>query len=247
MAPKLEDIWYTRPKAVREQSITSISSSQYSGRSGSSSGVPEGLQLQLVLDGRTCPPCSIRDFNVIHPFEYVFNGHRNILIVSNTLERILPSIFGSKAFIPSDDKTDSKDYKKRFFEMPIELQELSPRPDFDSVDVKKQRIPKLAVRGRPADQPSVAAMTTPTTPVFRGEKESKESLRSCDERTLSPLSPNAQSMIAPLEKDEFETRSSTTRSDGLSTTTKERLSSETANQPFRHEVCLIQGLLFIID
>jgi hypothetical protein len=105
MAPRL---WYNRPKAVRKQSITSIGSSHYSGGSGSSAGIPEGLQLQLVLDGRTCPPCSIRDFNVIHPFESVFNGNRNILIVSSTLARILPSIFGSKAFVPSDIMTNTK-------------------------------------------------------------------------------------------------------------------------------------------
>lgn len=64
MTPKLDDIWYTRPKAERSGSIDSENSSQYSGKSGSSNGIPDGLQLRLVLDGRTCPPCSVRDFNV---------------------------------------------------------------------------------------------------------------------------------------------------------------------------------------
>jgi hypothetical protein len=64
MAPKLDDIWYTRPKAQRTPSIHSTTSSQFSGYTASSGGIPDGLQLKLVLDGRTCPPCSVRDFSV---------------------------------------------------------------------------------------------------------------------------------------------------------------------------------------
>ena len=81
MAPKFEDIWYTRPKPTRTPSIRSTNSSQYSNTTNSSGGIPEGLQLRLVLDGRTCPPCSVRDFNV-HLFL------RYNLIVQEYLDRV---------------------------------------------------------------------------------------------------------------------------------------------------------------
>jgi hypothetical protein len=73
MAPKLEDLWYTRPKPGRTPSIHSTNSSQFSGRTSSSAGIPDGLQLQLVLDGRTCPPCSARDFDVSYTHGVISN------------------------------------------------------------------------------------------------------------------------------------------------------------------------------
>lgn len=99
--PKLDDLWYTRPKGERTPSIHSNNSSQISGRSSSSAGIPDGLQLQLVLNGQTCPPCSVRDFNVRRPSEvpiaYPFLiATRNILTMSSTLPKISPFTCGSK-------------------------------------------------------------------------------------------------------------------------------------------------------
>lgn len=96
MAPKFDDIWYSKPKAQRSPSIRSTSSSQFSGRTGSSAGIPDGLQLQLIMDGRTCPPCSVRDFNVTEPFHKNINWCRNISTAWSTRVKISHSIFGSK-------------------------------------------------------------------------------------------------------------------------------------------------------
>src|SRR5271169_4870410 len=94
MAPKFEDIWYTRPKLRKSPSIRSANSSQYSGLS-SNSGIPDGLQLQLVLDGRTCPPCSVRDFNVLFPYG-IHSNCRNIWSAWSTHPKISHSTFGLK-------------------------------------------------------------------------------------------------------------------------------------------------------
>ena len=79
------------------------------------------------------------------------------------------------------------DYKKRFYDMPLDLQELSPKPDFDDTgDFAQKRIPKLAVRGR-TDAPM--AQSTPAVEVSLNEKESWSS----DERLRRLLPRLAQS------------------------------------------------------
>lgn len=60
MVPNFEDIWYTRPIAPSIHSVNS----QSSGTRSPGNGIPEGLQLKLILGGHTCPPCSVRDFKV---------------------------------------------------------------------------------------------------------------------------------------------------------------------------------------
>jgi hypothetical protein len=133
------------------------------------------------------------------------------------------------------------DYKKRFFEMPLDLQELSPKPEFDTIgESNGTRIPKLAVRRR-SDGASPAVNTTaPSTPTVSSVNE-KDSLRSSDDGTFGPPSPNNTFTIAPWEqslerKTSREPRSPTTQPEKLATTTNDRHSSEAAKQPFRHEV-----------
>ena len=129
--------------------------------------------------------------------------------------------------------------------MPLDLQELSPKPEFDTIgDSNVTRIPKLAVRGQ-----SDAGMNTtiPSTPTVSSVNE-KDSLRSSDDGTLGPPSPNNTSTIAPWEqslerKTSREPRSPTTHPEKLTTTTNDRHSSEAAKQPFRHEVYLLITLL----
>jgi len=128
--------------------------------------------------------------------------------------------------------------------MPVSLQELSPKPDFEAIDSAQNRVPKLAVRGR--DQPSpVVATTVPTiappTPTSArppfNEEDSKDSLRSSDEGTLA--TPTNATSIAPWDTEKerkLEPRPATSQSDSFTTTTNERHSSEAAKQPFRQEV-----------
>jgi hypothetical protein len=120
--------------------------------------------------------------------------------------------------------------------MPRELQKLSPKPDSDAVETAQNRIPKVAVRGRNNNgSPMVAGTTFSSTNPFN-QKESKETLRSSDENTLSPSTPNGQG--APWEKEnKYELRPATTQSNSYNTTsTDQRYSCDTTKQPFRHEV-----------
>jgi hypothetical protein len=121
--------------------------------------------------------------------------------------------------------------------MPLELQDLSPKPDFDALDAAQKRIPKLGVRGR-CDGSPVATPAAPFTPIVPApftEKESKETLVSSNEGTLSPPSPTSPTGVAPWEKaklpDMTPDTSNTPTPDG-------RLSCEIAAQPFRPEVRL---------
>ena len=141
------------------------------------------------------------------------------------------------------------DYKKRFFEMPPDLQELSPKPDFDAIDSAQNRVPKLAVRGRNDASPAVTTTTPATLAIANpiNEKESKETIQSNDENTLSPPTPIGS--IAPWEKErekKYEPRQATTQSDSfITTSTSERQFSDAAKQPFRYEVFIVQNFLLI--
>ncbi|KAK2600707.1 hypothetical protein N8I77_010222 [Diaporthe amygdali] len=55
---------YRRPARVdhHRESIDTIDDSIRSGRSGASAGVPEALTFDKIIEGGTCPPCTIRDF-----------------------------------------------------------------------------------------------------------------------------------------------------------------------------------------
>ena len=129
--------------------------------------------------------------------------------------------------------------------MPVSLQELSPKPDFDAIDTAQNRVPKLAVRGRDNTSPIASTTTpqiaplTPTSvrPPFP-EKASKESIRSSDEGTLA--TPTSPASLAPWESEneepKYEARPATVQSNSFTTTTNERHSSDTAKQPFRQEV-----------
>jgi hypothetical protein len=123
--------------------------------------------------------------------------------------------------------------------MPRDLQELCPKPDFYAVETTQNRIPKLAVRGRNNNgSPMVAEMTLTTLSTTNPftQKQSKETLRSSDENTLSPSTPTVQG--APWEKEKkYEPRPATTHSNSYNTTsTDRRHSDDTTKQPFRHEV-----------
>src|SRR5271169_4460897 len=91
--------------------------------------------------------------------------------------------------------------------MPLDLQDLSPKPDFETMESSQNRIPKLTVCGRtkpssvvPAAIPSTSSIPNVTAPF--SEKDSKESLRSSDENTLSPPSPSgAPTTVASWDKE----------------------------------------------
>jgi len=127
--------------------------------------------------------------------------------------------------------------------MPLDLQELSPKPNFEAIDAPK-RVPKLAVRGRPNAYP-VALTTVPIiiTPPEECHEGSKESLRSSDEKTITapvPGIPNIDVTSWEEKVKKMEARSPIGRSDSLSTDTNDRSSIDAARQPFRNEVYLNQ-------
>src|SRR5436190_2777607 len=102
--------------------------------------------------------------------------------------------------------------------MPLDLQELSPKLDLDAMGTGQTRIPKLAVRDRKNTTPAALDVS-----LLINVKESKETLRSSDEKTLSLPSPTSQT--APWSKvreNKYEPRPATTQSDGLTTSTNER-------------------------
>ena len=152
--------------------------------------------------------------------------------------KILRSISGSKV-CRSPCKSDSiVDYKKRFFDMPVDLQELSPKPDFDETnEFTHKRVPKLAVRGRTDPQSLNGPSNETFAPAVAASLTEKES-RSSDENTLAPSSPvTGTSSITPWEKEhKLEPRPSTAHSESFATSTNERHSSDASKQPFRHEV-----------
>ena len=132
--------------------------------------------------------------------------------------------------------------------MPLDLQDLSPKPDFETMESAQNRIPKLTVRGRtkassvvPAAIPNTSSIPYVTAPF--SEKDSKESLRSSDDNTLSPPTPSSgPTSVAPWDKEKRNKRElmhATAYSDSFTTSTNERHSSETAKQPFRHEVNIV--------
>ncbi|KAL0938003.1 uncharacterized protein CTRU02_207734 [Colletotrichum truncatum] len=45
-----------------DEKVSNASSSMRSGKSGTPSGIPESLAFDKIIDGGTCPPCTVRDF-----------------------------------------------------------------------------------------------------------------------------------------------------------------------------------------
>lgn len=128
----------------------------------------------------------------------------------------------------------SVDYKKRFYEMPLDLQELSPNPNLDdAVEFTQKRIPRIAVRGR-TDPSSPSGRTNEySSPIVGVASLDETDSRSSDEKTLSPAS------VTPWEKGpdlKLEPRPTTAHSESFTTSTNERHSSDASQQPFRHEV-----------
>jgi hypothetical protein len=125
--------------------------------------------------------------------------------------------------------------------MPLDLQELSPKPNFEAMDAPK-RIPKLAVRCKSGGSPDVVPVVPITiTPPADSVNESSSSLRSSDEKTITPPTPTTPNAVAtPWEDKErkLEVRSAASVSDSTSEKTTDRASSESTRQPFRHEVYL---------
>lgn len=118
--------------------------------------------------------------------------------------------------------------------MPLDLQELSPKPKFEALDV-----PRLT--SRPAASPFIAtAVPITITPPAGSDTGSKDSLRSNDEKTITPSTPTTpHTVIAPWDdkKSGMEARSATAKSEkSLVSDTNDRTSPDTAKQPFRHEV-----------
>jgi hypothetical protein len=140
--------------------------------------------------------------------------------------RILPLVQRYSAHNTSD-----VDYKQRFFNMPLDLQDLSPKPDFENHAVTQRQIPNLVKR---AD----SAPSSPNTPSFN-EKRS----RSSDEGTLAPPSPgDAPNNVAPWEKPTenegkpLHATPAAPQSGSFTYATNERNSTEVSKQPFRDEV-----------
>lgn len=128
----------------------------------------------------------------------------------------------------------SQDYKKRFYEMPRDLQELAPNPNFDDVgECAQKRIPKIAIRGRTAPSSPSVRTNDSSSPIIATASLDEKDSRSSDEKTLSPAS------VTPWEKGpehKLEPRPSTTHSESFTTSTNDRHSSDASKQPFRHEV-----------
>jgi hypothetical protein len=139
--------------------------------------------------------------------------------------------------------------------MPLELQKLSPKPDFDVIaDPIQIRVPKLAVRDWADKRSPTIASTTPPSPTqasYAGkENESKETLFYDDETPIvphTPTSPANSTCVAPWETEapgtpgfakerKFEPRPPTAHSSSFTVATNERHSSELLKQPFRGEV-----------
>jgi hypothetical protein len=136
--------------------------------------------------------------------------------------------------------------------MPQDLQELSPRPDLDSIDSAPTRIPKLGVRGRTEkDSPAVISVTPSISTINQPLSEKAESMRSSEEGTLPPSPDEKAGAVAPWDHGEkkrenkYEPRSPTTASfrrpstahdESFTTATNGRYSTDAVKQPFRAEV-----------
>ena len=136
------------------------------------------------------------------------------------------------------------DYKKRFYEMPLDLQELSPKPNFDdAVEFTQKRIPKIAVRGRTDPSSPSVSTNDSSSPIVAAASLNEKDGRSSDEKTLSPAS------VTPWEKGpehKLEPRPSTAHSESFTTSTNDRHSSDASKQPFRHEVFHRHGSILIL-
>src|ERR1700737_4660761 len=118
--------------------------------------------------------------------------------------------------------------------MPLDLQRLSPTPDVEKPDHSTARQVRNLVRG---DTASAAAPLTPSIkpPTFN---EKEESVRSSNEGTLGPSSPNGDDagLIAPWDKgNKVHGRPPTAESDDFTSAIHERNPTEVARQPFRNE------------
>jgi len=127
--------------------------------------------------------------------------------------------------------------------MPQDLQALSPKPVWDVIGDAPTRIPKLAVRGRPAEKPQLSPTIVSVAPPSPSsgtpsEKDSKETLRTSQDAPPFPPSPAAPpASIAPWQAGKMEARPATTNSDSYSSTTVEKtVGPDAAKQPFRTEV-----------
>lgn len=124
--------------------------------------------------------------------------------------------------------------------MPIDLQELSPKPDFDETgDFTQNRVPKLTVRGRTDAVAPNTPSTNPSAPTVAESLNEKDS-RSSDENTLAPSSSIGPSSVTPWDKGmvehKLEARPSTAHSESFTSSTNGRHASDASKQPFRHEV-----------
>jgi hypothetical protein len=126
--------------------------------------------------------------------------------------------------------------------MPLDLQMLSPTPDFEKSDHSTARQVRNFVR---CDTASAALPVTPSVkpPTFN---DKDESVRSSNEGTLAPSSPNGDdaSLIAPWDKgNKAHGRPPTAESDDFTSAIHERNPNEVERQPFRNEVCSNDTLL----
>jgi len=144
------------------------------------------------------------------------------------------------------------DYKKRFFELPPDLQALSPKPDFQATNAAENapRIPKLAVRGKSDTDSPMSISVTPSPTISQSMNEKAGSIGSSEDVTLPPSPNENPGAIAPWEEEKrrahkYEARSpvadpmrrpSAVPDESFTTATNDRHSSEMARQPFRHEV-----------
>jgi hypothetical protein len=123
--------------------------------------------------------------------------------------------------------------------MPLDLQELSPKPKLEALDAP--RIPRLTARTN-ASPVIASAVPITITPPAGSDAGSKESLRWSDEKTIIPPTPTTpHTVIAPWDdtKSGLEARTASAKSEkSLTSDTNDRTSSDTAKQPFRHEVNL---------
>ena len=136
--------------AYRNDSSTRGSSVDYADKESIQSSlatnagrIPPALRLDEILDGHTCPPASVRNFN-----QYL----QHVEFSSENLAFVLWF----------------RDYQKRFDELPEQVKAMSPPVTSSVVDaMSTPRVPQLRVRGR---QPTEASEKTAATVVVDDEK-----------------------------------------------------------------------------
>ncbi|KAJ2973187.1 hypothetical protein NUW58_g9000 [Xylaria curta] len=111
---------YRRPEYVdKEEFIRSANSAAFdetsdaslkSGRSGASSGIPEALTFDKIINGGTCPPCTLRDFmNYLIYIEHSAENLQFFLWYHDYIRRFYEAPISEIALAPEWTRTMEED------------------------------------------------------------------------------------------------------------------------------------------